>query len=125
MVGLPFEEDSDIDAIIEMAKELYAYMQAAKKGGKLTLSINPFVPKPLTPFQWLPMRDLKTTDLALKKIKAAFKQEQQIEVLTESTKEAYIQAVLARGDRRFGEVLLEAQKNGGEAAFIDVMQRLR
>ena len=117
MVGLPFEEDNDIDAIIEMAKELYSYMQAAKKGGKLTLSVNPFVPKPLTPFQWLPMQDLKTTDLALKKIKAAFKREKQIEVLTESTKEAYIQGVLARGDRRFGEVLLEAQKNGGSKGF--------
>ncbi len=113
MIGLPFEQDQDIDAIITMAKQIKQQMSALGSKGKLTLSINPFVPKPFTPFQWLPMNDLKDTEFKLKQIKSALKSIKGIEVLVESVKEAYIQAVLARGDRRLGELLIKAHNNGG------------
>ena len=56
MVGLPMETDKDIDELIELTKQLAELQKkVGKPGGRLRLSINPFVPKALTPFQWSPM----------------------------------------------------------------------
>lgn len=113
MVGLPGEIDQDIEAIVDMAHKVKSYMESLGNKALLTLSINPFIPKPFTPFQWLPMAPLETVASRLKYIQASLKKRKGIEVLIEQPKEAYIQSVLARGDRRLGEVLLAAVTNGG------------
>lgn len=117
MVGLPFETEEDIAAIVVMAEKIKAHMESLKSRGCLTLSINPFIPKPMTPFQWLPMAPMKTVESRLKYIKTALKARKGIEVLIESPKEAYIQAALARGDRRMAKVLYDACQLGGSKAF--------
>ncbi len=117
MVGLPKETLEDINSIVELAITLKKYMESLKSKGTLTLSINPFIAKPCTPFQWLPMADLKQTEKYFKIIKAGLKPYKNIEVLFESTKEAYIQGVLARGDRLIGKALYESHLNGGSKAF--------
>ena len=56
MVGLPFEEKGDVEAIADLAGRLKDYMEAKGAKGTLTLSVNPFIPKPLPRFngsQWL------------------------------------------------------------------------
>lgn len=113
MVGLPFEEESDIAEISEMATRVKKHMDACGSKGKLTLSINPFIPKPFTPFQWLPMADMNLVEERLKTVKDTLKALKNIEVLIESPKEAYIQGTLARGDRRLASVLLTSHRNGG------------
>ncbi len=122
MIGLPFETDEDIEAIIDMAKKIKEYRLALKSKGLITLSINPFIPKPFTPFQWLPMDNLKTIDQKLKHIKQALKSIRGIEVIAESTKEAYVQGILARGDRRLGKIIYEAYKAGGSKQFRKILQ---
>lgn len=117
MVGLPTEEDEDIEAIVNMAKAVYDRMQSAGCKGRLTLSVNPFIPKPFTPFQWMPMADQKDIRKKLNYIKKSLQKNHHIEVLVESPREAYVQAVLARGDRRLGAVILEAVKQGGPKSF--------
>lgn len=117
MIGLPKETPEDIDAIIDMTIRLKKYMEQLGSKGTLTLSINPFIAKPCTPFQWLPMADLKQTEKYFKLIKTNLKKYKNIEVQFESTKETYIQGILARGDRRIAKVLLEAHLNGGSKAF--------
>ena len=123
MIGLPFEEAEDIEAIIEMTHEIKDYMEKLGNKGVLTLSINPFVPKPLTPFQWLPMGELKQTEHNLKYIKAAFKQRKNVDVLIESPKEAYVQGILARGDRRISQVIYSAHALGGSKGFKKAMKQ--
>ncbi|MDF2501051.1 MAG: radical family uncharacterized protein [Anaerosporomusa subterranea] len=113
MVGLPTETDDDITAIAVMAKTIKRQMEVFGSKGKLTLSVNPFVPKPFTPFQWLPMCDYAIVSARLASIQASLKGIRGIEVLVESPKEAYIQAVLARGDRRLSRVLALAHSLGG------------
>lgn len=122
MTGLPYEEECDIDAITQMARRIKEYMQSVKAKGTLTLSINPFISKPFTPFQWLPMENIKTVEQRLKKIKQSLKAEKNIEVLIEPPKEAYVQGVLARGDRRVAKALCEAHKNGGAKSFKRAMK---
>ena len=122
MIGLPFEEEEDIQAIIDLAIRLKDYMESRKNKGVLTLSINPFIPKPFTPFQWLPMAPMKTVEQDLKKIRQALRVRKNIDVIAESPKEAYIQGVLSRGDRRVAQVLYEAHKAGGSKAFKRAMK---
>lgn len=117
MVGLPTETDEDIEAIVTMANDVFGYMQDAGCKGRLTLSVNPFIPKPFTPFQWMPMANQKEVTKKLNSIKKALGKNRRIEVLVESPKEAYIQGVLARGDRRLGEIIAYAAENGGAKAF--------
>ena len=105
MIGLPTETDEDIEAIVGLAERTQAHMAEVGCKGRLTLSINPFIPKPFTPFQWMAMDNQKTVEKKLQYIKKALQKNRRIEVLVESPKEAYIQGVLARGDRRLGAVL--------------------
>ena len=117
MVGLPFEEKGDVEAIADLAGRLKDYMEAKGAKGTLTLSVNPFIPKPFTPFQWAPMADKKYVEWALKYLAQSLRKRKNVIVNVESPKEAYIQGVLARGDRRVGKALLKAANLGGAKAF--------
>ena len=62
MIGLPTETDEDIEAIVGLAERTQAHMAEVGCKGRLTLSINPFIPKPFTPFQWMAMDNQKTVE---------------------------------------------------------------
>ncbi|MDU6549464.1 radical SAM protein [Veillonella sp.] len=117
MIGLPTETDEDIEAIVGLAERTQAHMAEVGCKGRLTLSINPFIPKPFTPFQWMAMDNQKTVEKKLQYIKKALQKNRRIEVLVESPKEAYIQGVLARGDRRLGAVLAACAVDRGSKSF--------
>ena len=117
MIGLPTETDEDIEAIVGLAERTQAHMAEVGCKGRLTLSINPFIPKPFTPFQWMAMDNQKTVEKKLQYIKKALQKNRRIEVLVESPKEAYIQGVLARGDRRLGAVLAACAGDRGSKSF--------
>ncbi|EIW18129.1 MULTISPECIES: TIGR03960 family B12-binding radical SAM protein [Pelosinus] len=123
MIGLPYEEDEDIEEIVTMAITIKEYMESLGSRGRLTLSINPFIPKPFTPFQWMPMTQVSVVEKRLKYISSSLRQQRGIEVLVESPKEAYIQGVLARGDRRLSAVLLDAHEKGGSKGFKQAMKK--
>lgn len=122
MIGLPTETHEDIEAIVDLANHLKDFMEERGASGRLTLSINPFIPKPFTPFQWCAMADLKYIQKSLKEITTSLRRRKNIEVISESPKEAYIQGVLARGDRQLGKVLADAQSKGGAKAFKQTMR---
>ena len=117
MIGLPTETDEDIEAIVGLAERTQAHMAEVGCKGRLTLSVNPFIPKPFTPFQWMAMDNQKTVEKKLQYIKKALQKNRRIEVLVESPKEAYIQGVLARGDRRLGAVLAACAADRGSKSF--------
>lgn len=100
MLGLPGEADSDIEEMIAMIGRVREKMDAALNKGDLIISVNGFIPKPFTPFQWSPLCDVKTLKRRFKMLETAFKKAKHIQVQTESLKETVLQAVLARGDRR-------------------------
>ena len=122
MIGLPFEQEEDVEAIVDLAGRLKDYMEEHGSKGTLTLSVNPFIPKPFTPFQWLPMADKKYVEKAAKVLTQGLRKRKNIIVGVESPKEAYIQGVLARGDRQVGEALLTACASGGSKAFKRAMK---
>ena len=122
MIGLPTETDEDIEAIVGLAERTQAHMKKVGCKGRLTLSINPFIPKPFTPFQWMAMDNQKVVEKKLQYIKKALQKNRRIEVLVESPKEAYIQGVLARGDRRLGAVIAACAADRGSKSFKSEMK---
>ena len=126
MIGLPTEEDSDIDELIAMVARVRAKMDEVGNKGDLVISINAFVPKPFTPFQWSPLAPVKLLKKRFNKITEAFRKEKHVFIQTESLKETVLQAVLARGDRNIGNILYETAtkyegnlKQGLQEAGID------
>jgi radical SAM superfamily enzyme YgiQ (UPF0313 family) len=120
MVGLPKEEDQDIDAIIELTRKIQHHAlqnsQGKKKFRRITLSINQFIPKPATPLQWCALADVNIVGKKIKKIENAFCREKQIKVIHDVPKWNYVQALLSLGDRRVGEILLAVNRLEGNWA---------
>ena len=112
MIGLPGEEDEDIVETVAMIRRIRAKMDAVGNKGELVISVNGFVPKPFTPYQWSPLCNVRTLKQRFKILGEGLKKEKHIKLITESLKETVVQSVLARGDRRIGEALLEAHVSG-------------
>lgn len=117
MIGLPTETDDDIEAIIRLCKKIKErFLQSSKKNkkiGTITVSINPFVPKPFTPFQWASMNDPSSLKHKIKHIRQSLKHVPNVKIQAESPKNSLVQAILTRGDRRSAEILTDALKNKG------------
>lgn len=114
MIGLPGETDEDIDAIQDLVLKTLRCMDENGQAGTLTLSVNPFVPKPFTPFQWLPMAEREIVSARLKHLEKILKPEsKRVRIQSESLREAYIQGVLSRGDQRLAKPLEVAVRLGG------------
>ncbi|MCW5892123.1 MAG: radical SAM protein [bacterium] len=111
MVGLPTETDADVDAIADLAQRLRARLMAGGKPkvGRILVSINPFVPKPWTPFQWEPMAALGALKRTLARVRRRLSAIPALQVETESPREGYLQTLLSRGDRRVADVLERLQ----------------
>jgi radical SAM superfamily enzyme YgiQ (UPF0313 family) len=109
MIGQPTETREDVEAIPELAGRLLARLRvldpSGKPFGRLTLSISSFVPKPWTPFQWAPFDGTGALEAKLERIKRGVRRFANVRVLHENPREAYLQALLARGDRRVADFL--------------------
>ena len=117
MIGLPTETDEDIEEIIRLAGKARETMLSSARGqgrmGTLVLSVNCFIPKPWTPFQWEPMEPVERFLAKIRHIDKSLKVAN-LSVTNDVPKHAFIQAVLARGDRRLAKVILRASGNGGD-----------
>lgn len=116
MIGLPTEEDEDIDAIVSLTEQIRERMIEAGRPrgrvGSIIVSLNAFVPKPQTPFQWEPIQPERVLDQKIKYLTRAFKRIPNIEVRAMSSRIAQLQALLSLGDRRVSEFILEADRGG-------------
>lgn len=110
MIGLPGETLDDIDAIPELVKRIRHTMikRGAPRGalGGITVHASPFVPKPATAFQWLPMADMEEMKRKISRLRHAFGKIDNTHFTHDSVKFSFLQAVLARGDRRVSDTVL-------------------
>jgi radical SAM superfamily enzyme YgiQ (UPF0313 family) len=120
MIGLPQEDEKDINAIIELTKKIQHHIRSKFEGRKkfrrVTLSVNQFIPKPATPFQWCALDDVNIAGKKIKIIENAFRQDKQVKVIHDVPKWNYVQALLSLGDRRVGEILLAVHRLDGNWA---------
>lgn len=116
MLGLPTETDEDVIGIARLAEKVYwtwkNYAVNKSRGLRITVSTSFFVPKPFTPFQWEAQitRDEyhRRVDLLRNSIK-----NKSIQYNWHEMETSYIEAVLARGDRRLGKLLETVWRKGG------------
>jgi radical SAM superfamily enzyme YgiQ (UPF0313 family) len=117
MIGLPTETPDDVAAIIQLCKKIkHRFLRSSrpkKRIGEITVSLNSFVPKPFTPFQWVAMDDVATIKKKIKKIKEGLKKVANMRVHADIPRWAYIQALFSRGDRRVADILSLAHANKG------------
>ena len=115
MIGLPTEVQADLDEmvglIMKVKEKILAVGRARGRLSTLTLSINCFIPKPWTPFQYHPMENVARLKQKLKFLRKKIGGEPNIRIKTENPEKAFFQAILARGDRRVGHALLFMLRN--------------
>ncbi|WP_371803400.1 radical SAM protein [Candidatus Lokiarchaeum ossiferum] len=113
LYGLPHENDSDLDAIVSLAKSI-AKLGYGKSG--VRLSVNPFIPKSHTPYEssielYL---DAKMTRFKekLARIYVPLKGDKQIKFETLPLEEAYLQTLFSLGDSSFVTFIYECYQHG-------------
>lgn len=127
MIGLPYETIEDVCGIADLAQKVAdAYYripkEERKKGLKITVSTSILIPKPFTPFQWVPMENIE----AVREKIVALRKKIRNRAITYNWHESlvsYIEAVFARGDRKVCDVLVRAFEKGakldGWSEFFD------
>jgi radical SAM superfamily enzyme YgiQ (UPF0313 family) len=107
MVGLPEERDEDVVAIAELVGRIVARAREQRRHiGHVSVSLNPFVPKPWTPFQWDAMRNTQELKRKVALVRShLMRLDVGVELDAESPREAYFQTLVSRGDRRVGAIL--------------------
>jgi len=117
MVGLPTETEADIDGLISLTRRIRHHALQISKGKqplkRITLSINQFIPKPATPFQWHPLEDIRIVKKKFQRIERDLRREGSVRVFHDLPKWNYIQTLLSLGDRRVGRILFEVHQLGG------------
>jgi len=118
MIGQPTETGEDVEAVADLARRMLERLRvldpAGRPFGRLTLSISSFVPKPWTPFQWASFAGVDALSRKLETIKRGVARFSNVRVLHENPREAALQALLARGDRRVADFLEIAARLGGD-----------
>ncbi len=116
IIGLPYEDEKDVDGIVDLINDVHKiFMQDHKwvktsreskqTSKKITLSINPFVPKPQTPFQWCAMNSEEELKNKLKKIETGIRRMKGIHLERKSIREAILQGIFSVGNRKVGRGL--------------------
>jgi radical SAM superfamily enzyme YgiQ (UPF0313 family) len=97
MVGFPWEKEEDLLSM----KELMAPFR--KEGIEIHLSVSPFIPKPHTPFQWLPMEDEASLNEKMSFLKKSLKG-RGVKVNYRDTKVSLVEGVISRGDEHLSSL---------------------
>lgn len=112
MLGLPTETLEDVDAIADLVQKVYAIgREIHGRRTKVNVSVSTFVPKPHTPFQWLPLADLDEIAEKQQRLRHALRQ-RGINLSWHDPSSTLLEAVLCRGDRRLGPVIESAWRRG-------------
>ena len=118
ILGVPYETVEDAAEIGLLAEKIAdQYFAVPKhirnKGLRITVSTSILVPKPFTPFQWAPMEKMDIVTEKINAVKGAIKSRSIVYNYHEQ-KTSYMEAVLARGDRKLCDVLIKAYEKGAK-----------
>ena len=115
MMGLPTETDEDVLGIADVAaRVMHAWRESAQnkqRGIRITVSTTWFVPKPHTAFQWEPQISKAEYERRVALLRDAIKTKT-VTYNWHDSDTSFLEAVLARGDRRLGKVLETAWRKG-------------
>ena len=118
MMGLPTETDEDVAGIIHLAQKVvdmfYRLPDRPKgRGVSVTVSVACFVPKPFTPFEFEP-QDTREELRRKQRILLDTVKSKKITVKYHDSPTSFLEAALARGDRRLCPVVEYAWRLGSK-----------
>ena len=112
MLGLPSETDDDVRAIVDLAQEVRGIGRRIHgRKARLNLSVSTLIPKPHTPYQWLPVADRETIERRQAILRNGLRA-RAFHLGWSDYDTTLLEAALARGDRRLGKVIRRAWENG-------------
>jgi radical SAM family uncharacterized protein len=120
MVGLPTETEADLQGIVDLSDSIVMKYfdnipKEQRKGKPISVVVSSacFVPKPFTPFQWTPQATVEQFFSKQKYVKTHMTK-RQVKYNYHEPELSSLEAVLARGDRRLGALLLRAWQLGAK-----------
>lgn len=114
IIGLPTETNDDVRGIVDRAHEVMAIAkQKGRHRARINLSTSEFVPKPFTPFQWLPMAPREETLEKISLIKHSLR-DRAITYKYHDLDQSIVECAMSRGDRSLAPVIERAWKAGCE-----------
>src|SRR5690606_26132891 len=113
IMGLPTETDEDVAGIVETGRMVRNVARDLKleRMPTVTISVSQHVPKPHTPFQWAAMDSMEDLESKVSLLRELSKRAK-LGLKTHSVRESWLECLFARGDRRLGDVLETAYRNG-------------
>jgi len=111
MVGLPTETEADLQGILDICREAFGILRRRHRRAEVSVSVNGFIPKPHTPFQWEPQLPFLETESRCRWLKGKLGNPR-ISMNYHDPRQGYVEAVFARGDRRLADVIEKAWRSG-------------
>jgi radical SAM family uncharacterized protein/radical SAM-linked protein len=116
MVGLPTETEEDLSALVDLVLDLRKLRLQKTRGMKghknqINVSVNTFIPKPHTPFQWSPQLTVEASRKRIQWLKENL-QYSDIQFKWQHPQVGLLEGLWARGDRRLSKLLVAAWRNG-------------
>ncbi|MFW5488631.1 MAG: TIGR03960 family B12-binding radical SAM protein [Desulfovibrio sp.] len=122
MIGLPTETDEDLDAILDLCFEVLACAPKGAKRLQITAAVSPFVPKPHTPFQWVPQISISEIKRRVNYLRHIFSKHKKFKLRWHEPDMSWLEGVFSRGDRKLAPVVERAYRKG--ALFSSWMDHL-
>jgi radical SAM family uncharacterized protein len=112
MLGLPTETSDDINDIVHLVEKIRTLdAGTSRRQPQIRISLSTFVPKPHTPFQWVPQDNEAKLTAKHEILKAGLKRKR-VKPSWPDPRLSLLEAVMSRGDRRLGRVIHRAWKLG-------------
>ena len=112
MIGQPKETFEDLDGIVLLIKEIIK-LTNQYKGKSIHISISPFTPKPHTPFQWFRQNTIDEMKEKIFYLKDRIP-DNRVKFNWREPQVSFLEGVIARGDRRLGDVIFQTWKLGAK-----------
>ncbi len=113
MIGLPTEDDVDVEAIANLCRELHQHFRKQNKNNiRFAVSVATFIPKAHSPFQWEPQLAMPSIIRRQQLLIERFRKMPWVEFSWHDAETSFLEAVFARGDRRLAPLIEKAWQLG-------------
>ncbi|MBD3229942.1 MAG: radical SAM protein [Candidatus Lokiarchaeota archaeon] len=109
MIDLPGEKKVDIKDIPHLIDNI---LEINTDNRNISISINPFIPKPHTPFQWSKISDIKDIKKKMKYLRYELEKQRRLKISFGDPRWSRIQTILSRGDKEIQDFLLQTYDEG-------------
>ncbi|MBL0714454.1 MAG: TIGR03960 family B12-binding radical SAM protein [Desulfosarcina sp.] len=111
MIGLPTETQADLDALVDLVRQLGRLKGPGSRRNKINVSVATFIPKAHTPFQWSRQISLEESRRKINWIHDQLRSPG-IHFKWQNPEISLLEGLWARGDRRLSDLLQHAFESG-------------